>query len=308
MPGCVLRISGSFDVDTFLRESPFRVLVAYRKGEPRGRRRALHADSGFHVLVGDEERDVGRQCRDAVAFLKTYDAEIRRARAQLGADFAVLDFSTTFRDDVAASIRALRARARCSGGSARPGHRALALSGGVRMNGYARKKPSARTPIVLFLVLFLACAQQQTGVPQPPKQRDRLSEIRNPELAFDAVRSNPSPDPRSLGCYSITLQPDLSRLSRMPATIQLTARPVGHDEIHQHYAVLSGGITSVFWSWEPRPSNEIRVHLGDGFSGWTFELHGTPGGYAGQGRWMNDTLQRESAAASFRSIPCGRAG
>jgi hypothetical protein len=101
MPGCVLRVSGSaFNVDAFLADSSFRPTAVYRKGETRGldKSRGPSTTSGFNVVVSGDDDDIGRQCRDAVAFLQAYQSEIRLARSYPGVEFAVLDFSTTFRD------------------------------------------------------------------------------------------------------------------------------------------------------------------------------------------------------------------
>jgi hypothetical protein len=100
----VLRAYGShFDVDAYLADCPLPVCAVKRRGEPvfpasrpDGRR---HTESGVHVLAsGAGFDDFSVQVEEAIAFLRTYDGELRRLRGFPGIETVTLDFGIERRD------------------------------------------------------------------------------------------------------------------------------------------------------------------------------------------------------------------
>ncbi|HJT16564.1 MAG TPA: DUF4279 domain-containing protein [Thermoanaerobaculia bacterium] len=93
MPGCVLRASGaSFDVDAFLKESPFEPDVVYRKGQRRRpASRGAQKASGFNVVISRSE-EPDQQVKDAMKFLKAHRQELVRLMKAPGIDGALIDF------------------------------------------------------------------------------------------------------------------------------------------------------------------------------------------------------------------------
>jgi len=99
MSGCVLRAGGkTFDVDAFLRESPFEPCRVFRRGEPRLLDPTTTLDeSGFNLVVSEAGGDhLADQVRDAVAFLRANRPELRRLADQPGFEAAYLDFGCDF--------------------------------------------------------------------------------------------------------------------------------------------------------------------------------------------------------------------
>ena len=91
---CVLRTSSDgFDVDAFLRDSPWRPNAVYRRGVERYRSRGPEPASGFNLEVSSGEfADFEQAVADAVAFLRREQKEVARLVAATGAftlDFAV---------------------------------------------------------------------------------------------------------------------------------------------------------------------------------------------------------------------------
>ncbi len=95
MAGCVLRASGSaFDVDVFLKSSPFRPTVVYRKGQRRKpASRGPHIASGFNLVICPEEDSLEKQIKSALAFLRGNREELTRLTRFGGVETVVLDFS-----------------------------------------------------------------------------------------------------------------------------------------------------------------------------------------------------------------------
>jgi hypothetical protein len=97
---CVLRVYGRhFDVEAYLRRSPFEPVKVYKRGarerpgSPTIRRR--HSTSGCNILVSGRTRtDYGGQLRETIRFLKAAMPAIKRMRRFPGVDGAVLDFGS----------------------------------------------------------------------------------------------------------------------------------------------------------------------------------------------------------------------
>jgi len=90
MGACVFVASGlSFDVDRYLRTSPFRAVSVFRKGEIPGKELTTRPDSGFVVLVG-ESKEL-EQIPLALEFLVRHQRDFRTLR-QVGVDNMLLDF------------------------------------------------------------------------------------------------------------------------------------------------------------------------------------------------------------------------
>ena len=94
---CTLVASGvNFDVDEYLRESPFEVLNVFHRGEAvppleNPKARPL-SDSGFVAVVShDELLHLLDQAAEALDFLETHEEELRRLKG-FGVDAMVLDF------------------------------------------------------------------------------------------------------------------------------------------------------------------------------------------------------------------------
>jgi len=94
MPGCMLRASGAtFDVDGFLKKSPFRPAVVYRKGHRRRpASRGAQAASGFNLVVSDSDDPLEKQVAYAVTFLNSQREEILRLARFGGVETIALDF------------------------------------------------------------------------------------------------------------------------------------------------------------------------------------------------------------------------
>ena len=100
---CMLRISGvKLDIDRLLSEVPLRPTMSFRKGEPRFSNRPRgkkHSRSGASFAVSDAEfTQFEKQKKDAMAFLKTKGAVIRKMMKWPGLDAGGLDFGVQRRD------------------------------------------------------------------------------------------------------------------------------------------------------------------------------------------------------------------
>jgi hypothetical protein len=101
---CVFVASGlSFDVDQYLKASPFKAMTVFRKGDipPKNNpERKSRPDSGFVVLIsGDQELGLNPQLIEAMAFLKRHEAEVEAMR-QVGVDNILLDLGVQVSDKV----------------------------------------------------------------------------------------------------------------------------------------------------------------------------------------------------------------
>ena len=107
MPGCVLRASGAtFDVDAFLKSSPFRPGVVYRKGQRRRpSSRGVQTASGFNLVVSDSDDPLETQVEYALTFLRDRRSELVRLVRFGGIEDIVLDFGCPQGDIAARSGR-----------------------------------------------------------------------------------------------------------------------------------------------------------------------------------------------------------
>lgn len=102
--GCLLRVAGqSFDPVAFLKNSTLSSDRMWRKGEPRAGnvREKLHQDYGFNVVVSNADpTEFETQTRDAIAFLKGKNSELKRLGSIPGVEL-VLDFDRSWTADMA---------------------------------------------------------------------------------------------------------------------------------------------------------------------------------------------------------------
>jgi hypothetical protein len=101
----MLRISGvKLDIDRLLAAIPLQSTMSYRRGEPSRKskpRGEKHKRSGAGFLVSDADFDqFDQQKKDAIAFLKTKNAVIRKIMRWPGVDGGELDFGIWRRDVV----------------------------------------------------------------------------------------------------------------------------------------------------------------------------------------------------------------
>ena len=90
MGACVFVASGlRFDVDGYLRTSPFKPVSVFRKGEIPSKESIARPDSGFVVLVC--EGPVIDQAQYALSFLSRHERDFQTMR-QHGVDNLLLDF------------------------------------------------------------------------------------------------------------------------------------------------------------------------------------------------------------------------
>ena len=94
---CAFVASGlNFDVDRYLRSSPFKPMSVFRKGEipPRDNpQRKPRPDSGFVILLSqDQEPGLTRQIQDALAFIFNQEKELERLK-EYGVDNMLMDFA-----------------------------------------------------------------------------------------------------------------------------------------------------------------------------------------------------------------------
>jgi len=92
---CAFVASGlNFDVDSYLRSSPFKAKTVFRKGVvPSKDNPTLHPrpDSGFVVLVSSDEGGLSSQVAAALEFLVKHEKDIVELRKH-GVDNMLLDF------------------------------------------------------------------------------------------------------------------------------------------------------------------------------------------------------------------------
>jgi hypothetical protein len=108
---CVLRAIGrDFDVDAFLSDSELTGATTFRRGEPRAGASAARSArevgpaSGFNLPVGHVELgDLQEQIREATAFLREQEEELRRLSQFPGLEEVCLDFGILSRD-IAAQV------------------------------------------------------------------------------------------------------------------------------------------------------------------------------------------------------------
>ena len=102
MPGCVLRASGkTMDVDAFLKGSPFKPEVLYRKGQRRRpASRGSQTASGFNVVITEND-EPKEQVNRALAFLREHRDELLRLMRYEGVEAVTLEFSCPQKDFVA---------------------------------------------------------------------------------------------------------------------------------------------------------------------------------------------------------------
>ena len=96
---CAFVASGlDFDVDEYLRDSPFKPVSVFEKGSVPAKdnpERRPRPDSGFLVLVSqDEEPHLINQTRDALEFLAYHRLDIQALKED-GVDNLLLDFGIT---------------------------------------------------------------------------------------------------------------------------------------------------------------------------------------------------------------------
>jgi len=90
MGACVFVASGlRFDVDGYLRTSPFKPVSVFRKGEIPSKESIARPDSGFVVLVC--EGPVIDQAQSALGFLSRHERDFQTMR-QHGVDNLLFDF------------------------------------------------------------------------------------------------------------------------------------------------------------------------------------------------------------------------
>ncbi len=101
---CIFVASGvDFDVDGYLRESPFEPSGIFhrghvpKKGSPQ---KTPRPDSGFSVVISDSDQPgLGAVIDEALAFLKEHERDINALR-KAGADNLLLDFGVELRGEV----------------------------------------------------------------------------------------------------------------------------------------------------------------------------------------------------------------
>lgn len=92
---CVLRAYGKkFDVDSFLKRSPWKPIAVFRRGEKRGvLSKKKNTESSFNLDVSDASwLNLTAQLRDAKKFIQKNKKELRRLKKFAGVDSVVLDF------------------------------------------------------------------------------------------------------------------------------------------------------------------------------------------------------------------------
>ena len=92
---CVLRAWGkNFDVDRFLKRSPWKPCAIFRRGEKRGiLGNKKNAESSFNLGVSEASwLDLAAQVRDATKFIQKHKSELRRLKRFPGVEGVVLDF------------------------------------------------------------------------------------------------------------------------------------------------------------------------------------------------------------------------
>ena len=103
MPNCVLRATGDdFNPDNFLRHSYFAPCNIFHKGEHRSAT-SIWNNSGITIDVSWKS-DFAQQVEDAIDFLKTHDAELRRLGKFAGVGQMNLDFGLNAKNNFVQSF------------------------------------------------------------------------------------------------------------------------------------------------------------------------------------------------------------
>jgi len=94
---CVLRASGiEFEVDRFLRKTPFTPCAVFRRGTSRSQNSSgpINKISGFNLVISNAPRDdLPAQVAEAEQFLAEHTREIRRLVRFPGLEGVGLDFA-----------------------------------------------------------------------------------------------------------------------------------------------------------------------------------------------------------------------
>ena len=101
---CVFVASGlNFDVDSYLKSSPFKTRSIFRKGDIPAKdnpERQSRPDSGFVVLVSSEEgQGLSAQVKTAMKFLAKHEKELDSLKLR-GVDNMLLDFGVELGDEI----------------------------------------------------------------------------------------------------------------------------------------------------------------------------------------------------------------
>jgi hypothetical protein len=81
---------------------------------------------------------------------------------------------------------------------------------------------------LLACVVIGACSRSE-NVLTPPRIPDRFGELKTFDPTSPDGRPNPSVDPSTLGCYSVTIDPRFEQLSP-PNEFTLTGEPAGRSD------------------------------------------------------------------------------
>lgn len=101
---CVFVASGlNFDVDSYLKSSPFKARSIFRKGDIPAKDNPecqSRPDSGFVVLVSSEEgQGLSAQVKTAMKFLAKHEKELDSLKLR-GVDNMLLDFGVELGDEI----------------------------------------------------------------------------------------------------------------------------------------------------------------------------------------------------------------
>lgn len=101
---CAFVASGlNFDVDRYLKGSPFKAISVFRKGQIPAKdnpERQPRPDSGFIAIVSENhEPDLSQQFKEALAFLLKHEKELGRLK-DCGVDNMLLDFGFEVGDKI----------------------------------------------------------------------------------------------------------------------------------------------------------------------------------------------------------------
>ena len=101
---CIFVARGmNFDVDDYLRESPFEAVSVFRKGQVPSKNNPhdqYRPDSGFMVAFGDDqEPGLSDQVEEALTFLAEHESELERLK-EVGVDRMLLHFGVELRDEL----------------------------------------------------------------------------------------------------------------------------------------------------------------------------------------------------------------
>jgi hypothetical protein len=101
---CVFVASGlNFEVDAYLKSSPFKARSVFRKGEipaQENPERQSRPDSGFVVLISSEQgQSLSAQAKTAMKFLAKHEKELDRLKLR-GVDNMLFDFGVELGDEI----------------------------------------------------------------------------------------------------------------------------------------------------------------------------------------------------------------